>query len=521
MSENDNEITAGEKRSLSEQAQAWTNEANNQGNPQALFGPGVPIAPIWPEERPRVFQYTPGINLSSIPRSGYGLAPFQMLRNLSMASKEIRLNIELIKREVRALKWEIVPSKKDDPAAGTYTPEIDELRGELDNLDGQHDFDQWVSMALEEVLTTDALTLWPDKDPVTNHTEVDVIDGATIRPLLDMRGRVAKPPLPGYIQQIYGMPMSWYTSDRLLYKPMNASVASPYGTSPIEYILLAVNLGLRRDTYHVGFYTEGNVPEALVGAPSSWKQSDIESWQSYWDAMVAGNMKRLRRMHWVPLEGSRGSVPVYEFRKDNTDSVALDTWLMQVACWAFGNSPSEFGLTPGQGLGGAGFSDSMENVQYRSMLGPITQFLERLFNHLLQQVLGKRHLKFIWVGMDPQEDKLVQAQVDEIYLRTGVYDLGYVQNREGIPPANRPAEPPLSASSLLYGLVPTASPVNLPAGLGFAAGGRTPQGDFFRGWDDPESIKTSNSLDGGKGVPAGVDGVLDGSAQANRSGGEA
>lgn len=415
------------------------------------------MLPPQAEERPRVFEYAPGVNLTIMPRAGFGLASFSMLRNLAAACKEIRLNIELIKREIRALEWEIV---SEGNGSGQ------EVRAFFDSPDGYHDFDSFVNMMLEEVLVIDALTLWmemPSDRQTPFAPTMEIVDGATIRPLLDEWGRVPPPPMPAFIQVLHGTPTAWFARDRLIYRPFNASAASPYGTSPIEFILLMVNLALRRDTYHVSYFTEGNVPEALIGAPSSWTSRDVETWQTYWDALVAGNVTEQRKIHFIPLESSRGGVPVYEFRRDDINQTAQDEWLMRVACWAFGNSPAEFGITPGQGLGGTGFVEGMENVQYRSMLGPISQYLERLFTSIIHRWFKRPELAFRWKGLEPQEDRLQQAQVDQIYLSMGVYDVTHVQERLGIAQRGRvdaPLSPPADGGRTLW-------EEDGPAGQGF------------------------------------------------------
>lgn len=411
----------------------------SQLGPAGQFGPGVPVLPLRPESAPRVFQYQPGVNLMMQPRQGFGLAPFASLRALAMASKEIRLNIEMLKREVRALAWDVVPLREDDPDKESYADDVDEVRTALASPDGYLDFDQWINQLLEELLVVDAVTIWPELTMGGQMEALEFVDGTTIRPLLDLRGRV---PMrgPAYIQYLHGMPFSYFERDRLVYAPFNTTVYSPYGISPTEFVLLMVNLALRRDVSNVARFTEGNVPEALVGAPSTWTQTQVDGWQEYWDAMVAGNVAQQRRMHFVPLEGGRGSVPVYEFRANDVDKVTLDEWLMRVACWAFGNSPGEFGLTGGAGLGlgGKGFGEAQENIQYRTGLGPITQFVQSLLTRVIAKWYGMPHLKFVWVGLDPKEDELRQAQVDEIYLRRGVYGTDTVRMRLGMAPTGAP-----------------------------------------------------------------------------------
>lgn len=401
---------------------------------QVRFGPGKPVMPDDAEEQPRVFAYPAGVNLSTLPRAGFGLASFSMLRALAAACKEIRLNIELIKREIRALEWDIVPRTERDPDTQAYRDDIQAARRFLDMPDGIHDFDQWLNILLEDLLAVDATAIWPELDAAGNLAALELIDGTTIRPLLDARGRIAPPPLPAYIQNIHGMPMSHFTRNRLIYRPFNAVSYSPYGTSPIEFILLVVNLALRRDTYRVAYFTDGNVPEALIGAPSSWTQPQIQTWQEYWDAMVAGKISQLRKMHFVPLEAGRGSLPIHEFNRSDPDKSEMDSWLMRVAAWAYGNSPGEFGLAEGQGLGGKGWGEAMENIQYRSMLGPLTQYLSRLLSGIVQTWMHFPNLKFKWSGLTAQTDPLQQAQIDEIYIRAGVDSIDEVRGRRGQAP---------------------------------------------------------------------------------------
>lgn len=461
MSREDNGVATD----LSTTAAEWTRPAAIQ-NDARLFGPGQPALPAAPEEHPRLFEYMPGVNLVTIPRMGFGLASFQALRNLAATCKEVRLNIELIKREIRALDWAVQPVNEAldiDPGPVTAA---------LESPDGQHEFDPWLNMLLEEMLVTDAVTIYPAMTLGGQVEALDLIDGTTIRPLLTFRGRTPRPPSPAYLQILHGVTTGYWDSDKLIYRPFNTTIFSPYGTSPIEFIMMTVNLALRRDVHHVSYFTEGNVPEALVGAPSSWTQQQVETWQKYWDAMVQGNIAEMRKMHFVPLEGGRGSVPVYEFRKDDVNQTVQDEWLLKVACWAFGNSPAEFGLVTGSaGLGGAGYMEGQENIQYRSMIRPITQYLERLITGIIQRQMKQPLLKFIWTGLEPQGDKVQQAQVDQAYINARVYGPGYVRRRLGIKDEEAQV------------VEPAFSPVAIPPGFGTPAGSREePAEKFFQGY---------------------------------------
>jgi hypothetical protein len=387
-------------------------------------------------EQPFVFDYPHGINLIAQPRAGFGLHSFPQLRLLADACEEIRLPIELLKREVRALEWDVKPLGDAEPAPERLRAAREHLRIP-DNL---IPFDNWVNMLLEELLVTDAVTLYPNRQRGGLSGDLELLDGATIRPLLDRRGRTPKPPLPAYTQIIKGAPVGQWTRDDLWYLPYNRVIRHPYGRPAVELVIITVNTAIRRATGRLGQYTEGNIPEALVGLPADWSANQISDFQEYWDALLAADEQRLQKIKFFPVGGT-GQPPVYEFQRSDGESVVLDEWLLRVGCWAVGVTPAEFGLVPGAGLGGAGFAEGQADVQYRMGLGPITQYLKGLFDMALQS-WGFDDIEFQWTSTERPEDAMQQAQVDEIRLRSGVYDLSYVQEREGIPPENRPERAP-------------------------------------------------------------------------------
>ena len=186
------------------------------------MSPGQPVLPINPEFEPRTFQYAPGVNLRFVPRAGYGLLDFATLRGLSFASKEIRLNIEKIKSVIRGLEHEITVDKKYVEAAGeTYVPNpklVDSVQQFWAKPDGLHDFDNFVNMALEEILVTDALTVFP----IPDENRLRLVDGTTIRPTTDYFGEIPQPPTPAYIQVLYGYPRWWSDRKHMYYLPMRA-----------------------------------------------------------------------------------------------------------------------------------------------------------------------------------------------------------------------------------------------------------------------------------------------------------
>ena len=73
------------------------------------------------------------------------------------------------------------------------------------------------------------------------------------------------PPATAYQQVLKGMPAVDYTRDELIYLPRNPRTHKIYGYSPVEQIVMTVNIALRRALHQLQFYTEGNIPESLIG----------------------------------------------------------------------------------------------------------------------------------------------------------------------------------------------------------------------------------------------------------------
>ncbi len=400
----------------------------------ALFGPGAPPQPLLDDEPPRLFEYQPGINLVTVPRAGFGVLPFSVLRALAQTSKEIRLNIELIKRTIRGLEWDIIPRVKQVIGYQVVTKEVVKF---FEQPDGVHDFDSWVNQLLETLLTIDAVTIYPDVQD-GKLVSLDLVDGATIRPLLDLRGRIPRPPQPAYLQMLYGMPVTHYSADCLIYAPLNTKTHTPYGESPIEWALMAINTAIRHDAVRLGWFTEGNIPGVLVSVSPDWTPEQLATFTEYFDALAKGDIQRASKILFVPGNGAQS---IFQPQQGDADKIEVDKWLMQVVCWAFGNNPAEFGLIPSSGLGGSGYVQGMENAHYRSMIGPITGYLKALFDRIIRDYMHRPDLQFKWVGLEPPEDELRRAQIDQVYLSMGVYSPAYVQERLGVPGEFRGSSP--------------------------------------------------------------------------------
>jgi len=95
---------------------------------------------------------------------------------------------------------------------------------------------------------------------------------------------------------------------------------------------MSVNIALRRQIYQLQYYTEGNIPEALIGVPGrpfnrssrlnpkgaerEERSADrrnpdqIRQFQAYWDSLNSGDTAERRHAKFVPGGVAKTFVPV-------------------------------------------------------------------------------------------------------------------------------------------------------------------------------------------------------------------
>ena len=122
-------------------------------------------------------------------------------------------------------------SRADTPDA---SKSIDAVASFLARPDRRHSFADWLRMLVEEMLVIDAATIYPRYARGGALYSLDIIDGATIKPLIGEDGRAPEPPDPAYQQILKGVPAADFSADELIYLPRNLRSHRLYGMSPVE-----------------------------------------------------------------------------------------------------------------------------------------------------------------------------------------------------------------------------------------------------------------------------------------------
>lgn len=383
------------------------------------FGPGTPLQPIAPPSvAGRAFDFPVAYNTTTQPRA-YEAISFGMLRAIADAYDLLRLVIETRKDQIEAFEWEIVPKEGKSVDQATVT-EANEF---FQSPDKEHLWPQWLRMVLEDLFVLDAIAIYPRQTRGGGLYSLELVDGGTIKRVLDASGRTPLPPDHAFQQVLHGLPAVDYTLDELLYTMRNPRTNRVYGYGPVEQIVMTVNMALRRQWSQLQYFTEGNIPEAIAGVPESWSVDNLKQFQIYWDTMLEGNTGQRRHMKFVPLDPSK----IKEMRPDILKD-EFDEWLARVICFAFSISPTALIKQVNRAV-----AQTVADEAKAEGLVPLLNFLRTFFNGILATRYGNPSLEFRWNTRKEIAPK-DQAEVDKIYLDADVYDVDFVRKRQGLPP---------------------------------------------------------------------------------------
>lgn len=393
---------------------------------QVPFGPGLPITPgaINPlrddgRPDPRRYEYQVAQNINVTETR---LIPFKTLRAAADQIDILRRCVEVLKNKITGLDWDITlaqdASEKIASEAGgdhvramakareKYTDEIARLRTFWENPDRSNGltFSDWLMIALEEILVIDAWAVWPQSTVGGDLYGFQILDGSTIKPLLDDRGMRPTPPNVAFQQILYGFPRAEFmandddpkadgefTSDDLAYMVRNRRSISVYGFSPVERALPLADIYLRRQQWLRAEYTDGVLPELMFESQGDWSPDQLLAYENILNDQLAGQTEQRKRARILPQGLKPSTYEGYGEKFKDT----LDDYLITSICGHFGVQPGEIGFAPKAGLGGSGFEEGRANTAEAIGAQPLVNWISKMLTNLSYTYLGMpRELEF-------------------------------------------------------------------------------------------------------------------------------
>jgi len=467
------------------------------------FGPGLPITPgaINPVDpatgrpAPRRYEYQVAQNINITETR---LTPFKTLRAAADQIDILRRCVEVSKSKVSGLEWDIVlasdASEKIVAASGgdhvramakareEFSDEINRIRTFWENPDRQNGltFADWLMIALEEILVIDALAIWPQKTVGGDLYGFQILDGSTIKPMLDDRGMRPVSPEVAYQQILYGFPRAEFssndddpkadgefTSDDLAYLVRNRRTTSVYGYSPVERSLPLADIYLRRQQWIRAEYTDGVMPDLMFTTDAEWGTNPdlLRAYENILNDDLAGQTEQRKRARLLPSGLSPVGMDGYGEKFKDT----LDDYLITSICGHFGVQPNEIGFAPKAGLGGAGFEEGRAETAEALGSQPLVNWLNKSLTNLCYTYLGMpRELEFKLMT-SRRMDNEANARKSQIEVTSGAKTVNEHRSELGLPLLDTPQAdmPILVSGNGLYlftpeGIVNAATPTTNP-----------------------------------------------------------
>jgi len=439
------------------------------------FGPLDPIIPVGidtppeGEERPmpRRWEYSVGWNMPvGVPGTeGLKIATFATLRSFADLYSIIRACVTNVTNEVLATDWDIVPTAQAEKAMHGNQKKQDDFADRRQQAmkfwtrpDPQYrDWAAWMRAVMEDHAVLDAVALYMHPTRARGHgafnsnlASLDVLDGSTIRPLVDMRGSTPQGDNVAFQQYVWGVPRvdlmtplmgdedaiqtQWvkdYRGDQLLYAPYYSRTWTPYGFSNVERALIPAATGLRRQIYAMQYYTEGTIPAVYVTpGPDIATPTQIADLQRALNN-IAGDTAWKHRIIVLP-PGSKT-----EPQKTINLADQFDQVLAAEVTMAFEMTPMDIGFTPRISAVQSPsetkeFGQINQQKAQKKGLLPRLNFFKALFDFVIQRVWGQQDMEWKWTGIETGEDLQVKVDVWTQLVKNGIASIDQAAAEFGI-----------------------------------------------------------------------------------------
>ena len=430
------------------------------------FAPAMPLIPnsINPAgERgrpdPRRWEYEVAQNINV---QGGRLVPFKMLRQSSEQIDIIRRCIEVLKNKIAGLEWNITLTQSAiekvmaeqgvnqiraaQIAKDKFTADMNRVRDFWNTPDIANgmDFQSWLTMFLEDLLVLDAVAIWPQKTVAGELRSLQLLDAATIKPLIDDRGMRPEAPNAAFQQILYGFPRSEFsvptetleadgefTSDELSYLVRNRRTHSVYGYGPVERALPLADLYLRRQQWLRAEYTDGVMPELMFKTDANFGNNPdlLRAYENIFNDDLAGQTEQRKRARILPA----GLEPIQFDGYGEKFSDKLDEYLVTSITGHFGVLPTEIGFVGKSGLGGSSVHEGQAESSEVLGLLPLSQWIARQLTQLSYVYLGMPRELELKFQPSARQDDLAIAQAEDIRLRNATMTPNENRSKNGMP----------------------------------------------------------------------------------------
>ncbi len=391
-----------------------------------FFAPGQPVQPISQTETlGRLWDYPIAENLRWIPRgdnANENVTSFPLLRALAQQDL-VSMCIQTRQDQFARLfdSWEIVDKQTGEPAK-----DIDYIKDFLAYPDQERNFETWGRELCYEMLTIDAPCVFIARDEDGVLKSLEILDGATIKPIIDAYGKMPEYPNPRFYQTIKGVPANLLNSEELLYAPRNSRVFSIYGYSPVEQVRSYIFLAMKRTDQLVDYFIEGNMPASLLTYDGT--AEEVNRLQKYLDSTLSGDLANRSKFKFIPTSKDKAE-PKVVMTKQELLTTELDETLFRFICTAFSVNPSSLIKTNNRAT-----SETLKETAEEEGLYPLIYWWNGFMTEKVLRVAFNRPDLAFKFNTEKETIDEVLAKSEDTYVKNGVFTPNEIRIKHNLEP---------------------------------------------------------------------------------------
>ena len=397
-----------------------------------------PMEPVWPfgppyYNVPREWNFPVGYNLNYVPQR---LELMGTLRGMRQSWGVLATVIETRKDQILRLPWTI--QRRDKPRASSKF--VDEVRQFFRRPDGKLSYSQWSRKYLDDLFVIDAPTIYLDRNRGGKVRNAQILDGATIFPLIDDVGRrpdtevevdssglIYERRQPAFQQIIYGLPMINLSEDEIIYGMMRPRPELPiFGFSQVEQIMVEATEAIRKTFYQTEFWRSGSIPEMIITVPDTWSPRQIASFQAHFDSVLSGQLTLKSKVRFVP-----GGMKPFDIKNASGESLwsNRDELLVRLCCYAFSVSPTPFIHQTNR----ATANQAQQSAEEEGLYPLMSYWKDDVMDTIIQEKFGYDDIEFTYLPRaEPDQEK--QSKIHQVQLHDGVRTINEVREELGLEP---------------------------------------------------------------------------------------
>ncbi len=393
------------------------------------FGGVFPAAAPFPNneperKQPRAYTVRSAQNMVLAPRQEMpNLTPFDILDFVARSTDVIQIAENILLNQISGRRWDILPADPEDKS--DYKKEEKILKDFFKKPDKERTYSQWIRKALKNMTRYDAFTLYKRKNKKGGLYGLNIIDGSTIKIVVDSNGNKPTPPYPAFQQIIYGTVRGSWSLEELVYAPMSEELKGNYGVGPVERIIQATMKYLRKQNFDYAYYKEGAYPDGGLYAlrpndQSQWTADDIIKFNAFWMEDMAAYENR-QSLKFVP-DGQLHRTKEYKW------DTLQEEWFGRLVCASMGIDFQTFNKQVNRST-----AEVDDRKQTDVGLKPYIRHLEEILTEIIQVDFGFETLAFKIID-EKLEDQQAKVNKNDNYLKNGIYNRNEIRREEGKEP---------------------------------------------------------------------------------------